>query len=72
MPSLYTLTTLSVLLTIGTCYHVICILVTPPDTPISKLRIPGVLQRFSITYLVVALTELLTVPLYQRVNVSDT
>ena len=40
------------------------------DTPITKLRIPGVLQRFSITYFVVALTELFTVPLYQHIHVS--
>ena len=40
------------------------------DTPISQLRIPGVLQRFSVTYLVVASTELLTMPLYQLANVS--
>ena len=34
-------------------------------------RIPGVLQRFGITYFVVALTELLTVELYARWNVSE-
>lgn len=34
--------------------------------PLSQLRIPGVLQRFSITYLVVATTELLTAPLYKK------
>ena len=32
-------------------------------------RIPGVLQRFGITYFVVALTELLTAELYARWNV---
>ena len=34
-------------------------------------RIPGVLQRFGITYFVVALTELLTAELYARWNVSE-
>lgn len=29
-------------------------------------RIPGVLQRFGVTYFVVALTELLTTELYSR------
>ena len=32
-------------------------------------RIPGVFQRFGITYFVVALTELLTAELYARWNV---
>ena len=32
-------------------------------------RIPGVLQRFGVTYFVVALTELLTTELYSRWNV---
>ena len=39
----------------------------PPPRPgyqLSQWRIPGVLQRFGITYFVVALTELLTVELY--------
>ena len=34
-------------------------------------RIPGVLQRFGITYFVVALTELLTTELYSRWKVRE-
>ena len=38
---------------------------------LSSWRIPGVLQRFAVSYFVVALTELLTLPVYTRVHVSD-
>lgn len=42
-------------------WHIITI-----DTPFHGWRIPGVLQRFSITYFVVAITELFTSELYAR------
>ena len=38
----------------------------PTDTPFRAWRIPGVLQRFSITYFVVAITELFTSELYAK------
>ena len=48
--------------------------ITPPDsseTNLSRLRIPGVLQRFSVSYFAVALTELLTTSfLYNAKKVS--
>ena len=36
------------------------------DTPLPNLRIPGVLQRFAATYLVVALTEAFASRVYRR------
>jgi len=42
----------------------------PEGHSLSQLRIPGVLQRFAISYFVVALTELLTSELYSWKKVN--
>ena len=43
----------------------------PSETNLAKLRIPGVLQRFSVSYFAVALTELLsTTFIYEAKKVS--
>ena len=48
-------------------YHTYtCDILPLPDTPFHHWRIPGVLQRFSITYFVVAITELSTSELFAK------
>ena len=52
--------------TVPVPFKVISLTLPVSGKPFSEWRIPGVLQRFSITYFVVAITELFTSELYAK------